>query len=119
VLIDPTDLAATARQTATERQAVQRVMAVERDRLRRLLSGELGRWFVMQQIERAGVFRATFDPASDRVSAFNEGARNNGLRLLNEVLEACPELWETMVRERAARLDSERGRGDPNGEVDA
>lgn len=119
MLIDPTDLTANARQTAEERQAAQRVRAVERDRLRRLLSGELGRWFVMQQIERAGVFRATFDPASDRVSAFNEGARNNGLRLLNDVLEACPELWETMVRERAARLDSERGRGDPNGEVDA
>lgn len=70
----------------------------------------------MQQIERAGVFRLTFDAASDRASAFLEGARGVGLRLLNEILEACPELWETMLRERAARLD-ERRRADPHGEV--
>lgn len=114
--VDPTDLVGAAAVEREARRADRRRQAIESDRLRRLLSGELGRWFAMRVIERAGVFQSTFSLHSDRVSAFKEGERNVGLELLNEITRTCPELWETMTREHAARLEAERGQANPKDE---
>ena len=106
-MVDPTDIRAVEANAAESRRREQLARSIEQDRLKRLLSGELGRWFLMDLVERAGVFRISFtsDPLT---TAYNEGRRNEGLRLMNEILETCPELWDTMMRERAARQKSEQ-----------
>lgn len=54
-------------------------------------------------------------------TAFAEGERNIGLRLLNDIMRACPDQYVQMVREANARhtsADSRRGqsgRADPDG----
>lgn len=111
MLPDPTDLQAEneAREKAARRERALR--EVERSELRRLLSGKDGRTFVMRIIERAGVFRSSFPidrPEDTHLAAFNEGRRNEGLRLFTDIVDSAPELWTTMLRERAARLDAEK-----------
>lgn len=107
---DPTDLAAASELLAKQTRQERRRREVERTELRRLLSSELGRTFVMRLIERAGVFRLSFDvnaPDATHLHAFREGCRNEGLRLLTEIIESCPEYWPTMLKERAARKAAE------------
>lgn len=109
-MLDPTDLAAADDQRAKQTRLVRRRREIERAELRRLLSSELGRTFVMRLIERAGVFRGSFDmnaPEATHLHAFREGCRNEGLRLLTEIVESCPENWPTMLKERAARKAAE------------
>lgn len=109
--LDPTDLQAAQDRAAEQARRQRRLREVEKTELRRLLGSELGRTFVMRMIERAGVFRLSFDvdhTEKTHLAAFNEGRRNEGLRLFSEIIESCPELWTTMLRERAARLAKEQ-----------
>lgn len=105
-MIDPTDTEL-MRATVADKAKTERLdREVERAELKRLLSSQLGRTFVMRQIERAGVFRLSLAMDATELThltAFNEGRRNEGLRLLSEIIESCPELWAVMLRERAER----------------
>ncbi len=98
-----------AEEAAKQELLAASARAVEKNELRAILSKETGRTFVMRVIERAGVFRQTFDASATEAThkhAFNEGMRATGLWLLSEILESCPELWTTMLAERAKRLDA-------------
>ena len=50
-------------------------------------------------LDRAGVWRLSFNPDA-LVTAFNEGQRNGGLRLLAQVTRHCPERYADMLREQ-------------------
>lgn len=63
-----------------------------------LLATRPGRRFVWRLLSLTGVFRTSFDN-SGSVTAFNEGQRNIGLRLLADVNEAGPEHYVVMLRE--------------------
>lgn len=63
-----------------------------------LMSSKRGRRMVWRQLERAGVFRLSFNTNS-MTMAFAEGARNEGLRLLSLIHAHCAELYTTMLKE--------------------
>lgn len=86
--------------------ARRRVRDAEKQSLeatRALVDSAAGRLFFREQLERAGVFRTSFD-RDPAVMAFNEGRRNEGLRLLSQLFAADPAaalsiLTETITRE--------------------
>ena len=63
-----------------------------------LMSSKRGRRIVWRQLERAGVFRLSFN-TNAMAMAFAEGSRNEGLRVLTQIHTLCPELYATMVKE--------------------
>ena|SRR5690348_16905418 len=71
-----------------------------RDVLANLLSTPDGRAWVWGWLESTHVFAVSFDP-DPYVSAFREGERNVGLRLISQVTTVAPEAYIQMMRERA------------------
>jgi len=75
-----------------------------------LMSTPPGRAWVLYLLEAAHIFTTSFD-RDPTAMAFAEGERNQGLILLNEVLQHCPDSYILMLRERNERhLASERTR---------
>ena len=77
--------------------------------VRHVMSTVQGRRFVWGVIADAGVFRSSFTNHSGRMS-FNEGMRNMGLKVLDDVTEACPEQFALAQREYREKetVDAER-----------
>lgn len=97
---DPTDLdAAHAAQEETARGAAKRREQEIAD-FRWLMSDPHGRRFVWRLMSEGGVFYETFVPGDALATAHREGKRVQGLKLLNEVLEVCPEHWVNMMRDQ-------------------
>jgi len=63
-----------------------------------LMRSKRGRRIVWRQLERAGVFRLSFN-TNAMAMAFAEGNKNDGLRTLGLINRLCPELYQTMVNE--------------------
>lgn len=63
-----------------------------------IMGSKRGRRIVWRLLEKAGVFRLSFNTNS-MMMAFNEGNRNYGNRLLAQVNALCPELYPVMVKE--------------------
>jgi hypothetical protein len=74
---------------------------VEIEDLRGILNSKTGRRFVWRLLERAGVYRTSFNN-SGSITAFNEGRRDVGLFLLNEIHEVAPDAYLTMLKEAHA-----------------
>ncbi len=70
----------------------------EDDDLEQVMNTECGRRFIWKILSASGVFHSSFssDPYS---TAFNEGARNKGLELFNNLLSVCPDLYLVMAKE--------------------
>ncbi|MDD9340221.1 MAG: hypothetical protein PV362_11360 [Providencia heimbachae] len=70
----------------------------EDDDLEQVMNTESGRRFIWKILSASGVFHSSFssDPYS---TAFNEGARNKGLELFNNLLSVCPDLYLVMAKE--------------------
>ena len=67
-----------------------------------LMSSEAGRGWVRNLLDACGIFRSTFTGEALQ-SAFNEGQRNVGLRILADVMRACPDAYIQMMREQNGR----------------
>jgi len=97
---DPSDLDAQER-NATEKAAEERL---QRERatndLRQVMSSKQGRRFVYRLLSGMGLYRLSFNAENQLLTAFNEGARNRGIELLTEIMEACPERYTEMLREQ-------------------
>ena len=87
-----------------EAQASQ---AEVRQDLRWLMSERRGRRIVWRLLSDAGVFQLSFHTNAMQM-AFNEGIRNKGLKMLNDLLANCPELYTRMVEEANERNTSGR-----------
>lgn len=74
----------------------------EIDDLRWLMGDARGRRFVHRLLETAGVFRTSF-AGRDAETFFREGARNVGLQVLADVMDATPDDYLGMLKE--ARKD--------------
>jgi hypothetical protein len=97
--IDPLDLTGQER-TQQERLTREQLAAKrEREDLIWLLKDRRGRRFVWRQLVDAGVFVTSFNTNSMQM-AFNEGKRNQGLKLLAQVQTVCPEFYTDMVKEQ-------------------
>ncbi len=106
---DPFDLRE-QEQAKAERDAQARAAArVEIEDIKWLMKNKQGRRTVHRLLERAGVFRLSFDTTA-MVMSFNEGRRSEGLRLMALVTEHCPERYAEMLTE--ARQHADRNHGD-------
>jgi hypothetical protein len=63
-----------------------------------LMGQRRGRRIVWRLLERAGVFRTSFNPEA-LAMAFAEGRKNSGLEILADIHALVPELYPVMVKE--------------------
>lgn len=63
-----------------------------------IMSDARGRRFVWRLLEQAGIYRSSM-AATPEVTAFNEGNRAGGLRLLTKLLAASPSEYLQMQKE--------------------
>lgn len=85
------------------------------DDVKKVMATESGRRFVWGLLDQAGVFRISFTGEVNS-TIFNEGNRNSGLSLFNDVLKFCPELYLKMAAE--AEKDREANHGNTTPESD-
>ncbi len=95
---DPTDIPAQDREQRDKETRDQLARETEDADLRWLMRHPQGRRIVWRMLDRAGVFRLSFD-TEPLVMAFREGARNEGLRVLARIHELCPDRYPQMMRE--------------------
>lgn len=101
---DPLDL---------EGQAASETALTERQRIAReneigdlvwLMSIKRGRRVVRRLLEQAGIYQLSYrDSALE--TAFNEGQRNAGLRLMAAITANCPEQYALLLKEQADHVD--------------
>jgi hypothetical protein len=95
---DPLDLAG---QEARERDEVA-LARVKRQReledIKWLMSSRQGRRIMWRLLDLTGPTRSSFDTNALRM-AWNEGNRNFGVQMLEEVLRYCSETYRVMVKE--------------------
>jgi hypothetical protein len=72
---------------------------IDGEDLKWLMRDKRGRRFVHGLLERSGVFRSSFH-TNALTMAFNEGVRNEGLRLTARITEHCAELYPQMLAEQ-------------------
>ncbi|WGL97362.1 hypothetical protein QE177_09015 [Arsenophonus sp. aPb] len=91
--------------SAEERLKQRLKIEREAEDIKHVMSLEQGRRFIWLQLTTSGVFSSSFnhDPY---VTAFNEGNRNRGLALLNDIMTICPERYLEMAEE--ARKEQEK-----------
>ena len=88
----------------------EEVSKVDRDRLRHLndirktVAMPEGRRLYYFILEQAGVFRSSF--TGNSTTFFNEGARNVGLIMLRDLMEAKPDALNQMMRENYSEIQS-------------
>ena len=92
-----------------EEEQEQRIQAEKLEReiflndVRHVLSSVQGRRFVWRILDMAGVYRSSF--TGNSTTFFNEGARNIGLRVLSDVMDAKPEAFLIMQQEDKKRRE--------------
>lgn len=96
---DPTDIRNQERVKADSNLRNKLAKDTEEADLKRLMRLKWGRRIVWRLLDRAGVYRLSFD-GNPLVMAFNEGNRNEGLRVLAQINTLCPELYHLMVKEQ-------------------
>lgn len=101
---DPMDTNSQARAKTEVDARNKLVQQVEADDVKWLMGSKRGRRIIWRQLERAGVFQLSFN-ATAMVMAFNEGRRSEGLRVLAQVHEFCPEQYTTMMQEQKKHDD--------------
>lgn len=111
---DPTDLRGQERKKAEAEKQQRSAQQVEDDDFKWLMQSTRGRRIVWRLLDQAGVFRISFTQNSVQ-TAFNEGGRNYGLKMINRIHALCPELYPALIKENAkenANVRSERNGND-------
>lgn len=96
---DPLDLRGHERAREEAQQRSQLAKASEDDDFKWLMGSKRGRRIVWRLLDRAGVFRLSFNTNAMQM-AFAEGNRNEGLRTMQQIHTLCPELYQVMVKEQ-------------------
>lgn len=96
---DPTDIRNQERAKADADTRTRLAKETEESDFKWLMGSKRGRRIVWRLLDRAGVFRLSFNTNS-MAMAFNEGNRNEGLRILAQIHALCPELYHVMVKEQ-------------------
>lgn len=63
------------------------------------------RSWMYQLLSWCGMYQSSFDRSALSM-AFNEGARNVGLRVTSEIMRVCPDSYVQMIREAEAQKDN-------------
>lgn len=96
---DPTDLEARAKEDAMRNLKAKVTIETEEADIKWLMGSRRGRRIIWRILERAGVFRLSFNTNAMQM-AFAEGNKNEGIRTLALIHTQCPELYPTMVKEQ-------------------
>jgi hypothetical protein len=110
---DPLDIRGQerAREDAQKRDRLAQVN--EAEDFKWLMSSKRGRRVVWRLLDRAGVFRLSFNTNAMQM-AFAEGNRNEGLRILGQIHSHCPELYPQMMKEQTDDRTADDGRHKSN-----
>jgi len=85
------------------KQKDKNIRDTEIEDIRLLLSKQWGRRLVWRILEQTGQFRTSF--TGNSTTFFNEGARNIGLWLVDEVLSADADQYLSMIKENNKQGD--------------
>ena len=80
-----------------------------------IMSVEPGRRWICDLLELCHIFATSFSNSSLLMS-FMEGQREIGLRLLMDIMSACPDQYVTMMRERNERQSASDARFERRGQ---
>jgi hypothetical protein len=111
---DPLDLRGQERIREDQNLRTRLTRETEEADLKWLMGSKRGRRIVWRFLDRAGVFRLSFNTNAMQM-AFAEGNRNEGLRMLAQIHALCPELYPVMVKEQTndnRNADDGPGRND-------
>jgi len=95
---DPFDREAQEQAEAEAKERAKLAQRIEKEDLIWLMSGKRGRRIARSFLERAGVFRSSFNTNAMQM-AFNEGTRNEGLALTAKLITYCPAQYAEMITE--------------------
>ena len=98
---DPTDLQGQERSRAEADLRSKLTKDTEDSDFKWLMGSRRGRRIIWRLLDRAGVFRLSFNTNAMSM-AFAEGTRNEGLRILTQIHTLCPELYHVMVKEHVS-----------------
>lgn len=96
---DPLDISAEERTAARIAEEERLAKEKEHNELRWVMSTKQGRRFIHRQLSDAGLWTTSFD-INGALMAFNEGRRNTGLKLLSDIMDACPDRYTEMLDEQ-------------------
>jgi hypothetical protein len=88
-----------AKQVKERRDKAKKDALLRETGLKTLMGTSEGRMWMWWLLGMCGVYHLSFVPGNGDQTAFNEGARNIGLRLLAEIHRLCPELYGRMQSE--------------------
>lgn len=96
---DPTDLEG-QRESRRDEESLKRLARKrEIEDIKWLMSSRQGRRVMWRLLDLSGPTRLSFNTNAMQM-AFNEGNRNLGLQLLDELMKACPEQYRVMAKEQ-------------------
>lgn len=107
---DPLDIQSQERSKADKDARAKVDRDSEEGDLKWLMNSKRGRRIVWRQLDRAGVFRLSFNTNALSM-AFNEGGRNDGLRTIGMIHALCPELYSTMIKEQTSDRHDDSSNG--------
>lgn len=96
---DPFDLEAQEEEQAARQERLAQELRDEIGDLKWLMSQKRGRRVVHRLLAHAGMYRTSISESATQ-TAFNEGQRNTGLRLLTLLISDCPEDYLAMLKEK-------------------
>lgn len=99
-LYDPTDLTAVHERTEAQKAAQAQEQRYEVEDLKWLVASKRGRRIMWRLLASCGVYRLSYEKGDALATAFNEGQRNQGLRLTALLLEHASSDYALMVQER-------------------
>lgn len=67
--------------------------------VREIVKTGVGRAYLWRLLEDCHVFQSTFVSGEPELTAFQEGERARGLRILSDIQSAAPEKWLQMIEE--------------------
>jgi hypothetical protein len=98
---DPLDIRSQEESVANAEERVRFDRLEEVEDLKWILSNKRGRRDVYRRLERAGVWQSSFS-TNALTMAFQEGSRNEGLRLLSLIQTHCVDRYAEMLKEAKA-----------------
>jgi hypothetical protein len=86
-----------AREAKAQAQALDARNEV--DELLWLMSDARGRRWMWRRLSELGVYRLTYAPGDFAQTAFQEGQRSVGLKLITQIMQHCPARFTEMQKE--------------------
>lgn len=96
---DPLDIRGQEQAREEAQQRYKLAEKAEAEDIKWQMGNKRGRRIVYRLLERAGIWRSSFNTNALQM-AFNEGGRNEGLALLAKLMAYCPELYAVMLKEQ-------------------